>query len=96
MTQDNHTLPSTATSESVPNDCPQNFGPNFDELSDEAFSDLYADSVLCRTARIENTDVGCGTTPPDPRTCPFADVHFGSAAWNEDEESRPHEGPMPD
>lgn len=34
--------------------------PAFAELSDQDFERLYAGSFLCRTARLENTDIGCG------------------------------------
>lgn len=43
--------------------CPNSFGPAFSELSTEAFEDLYAGSLLCRTVRSEL----CQAPVPRPR-----------------------------
>lgn len=49
--------------------CPGTLGPDFADLTPRDFTDLYEGSLLCRTARIENTDIGCGGMPltiPEP------------------------------
>lgn len=65
---DNAPIPADASAESKPIACPQNLGPDFASLSEDAFADLYAGSFLCRTARIENTDIDCDLIESD--ACP--------------------------
>lgn len=38
---------------------PPVMGPRFAELSKETFDALYGADAMARTARIENTDIGC-------------------------------------